>query len=168
LTGANWILGNQDLEWNRCASMGERASAFSTELTPRPSRGIIETSGRKKEATHTHTHWVGCTGWQRSALAFSGKRAQVDSLAVSLFSLLRRGSLSLMIDRKRARTRNQGRRISSLRTRLENRSIHSQDTNNGRLARKFELHNTTSSPQDVLLSSRVVAPSMLLQCFFFF
>lgn len=36
----------------------ERASAFSTELTPRPSRGIIETSGRKKEATHTH--WVGC------------------------------------------------------------------------------------------------------------
>jgi hypothetical protein len=31
----------------------ERASAFSTELTPRPSRGIIETSGRKKEATHT-------------------------------------------------------------------------------------------------------------------
>jgi hypothetical protein len=58
--GANWILWRTKM-WSRITAARvygrerdrERASAFSTELTPRPSRGIIETSGRKKEATHT-------------------------------------------------------------------------------------------------------------------
>ena len=82
--------------------------------------------------------------------------------------------LSLTIDRKRARTRNQGRRISSLKDKIENRPLHSHKTlitvsftlsaaacrvSHESLAR---LHNITSLLDDVLLSS---ASSKLLLLF---